>query len=119
MAGARAHAADMMLNNFMGHRSSSGYEFDSRMRYFLGNPQRLPQMGENAARDTQKGEANGAKRQRFGKDAVQLRLRRDLQRSAELHAMRQRCEKSDETSRWIRRRALTQTDRLFHRSPRK
>jgi uncharacterized protein YkwD len=62
---ARAHAADMMLNNFMGHRSSSGYEFDSRVRYFLGNPPRLPQMGENAARDTQKGEANAAKAARL------------------------------------------------------
>jgi uncharacterized protein YkwD len=58
---ARAHAADMMLNNFMGHRSSSGYEFDSRVRYFLGNPMRIPQMAENAARDTQKGEADRAK----------------------------------------------------------
>ncbi len=58
---ARAQAVDMMLNDFVGHRSSSGYEFDSRVRYFLGNPAHLPQMAENAARETQKGDANAAK----------------------------------------------------------
>jgi uncharacterized protein YkwD len=58
---ARAQAADMMLHNYVGHRSSSGYEFDSRVRYFLGNPPNLPQMAENAARETQKGKANAAK----------------------------------------------------------
>jgi uncharacterized protein YkwD len=58
---ARAQAIDMMTNNFVGHRSSSGYEFDSRVRYFLGNPPTIPQMAENAARDTQKGEADAGK----------------------------------------------------------
>jgi uncharacterized protein YkwD len=58
---ARTQAVDMMLHNYVGHRSNSGYEFDSRVRYFLGNPSRLPQMAENAARETQKGEANTAK----------------------------------------------------------
>ncbi len=62
---ARAQAVDMMLNNFVGHRSSSGYEFDSRVRYFLGNPLQLPQMAENAARDTQKGEVGPAKADRL------------------------------------------------------
>jgi uncharacterized protein YkwD len=62
---ARAQAVDMMLNNFVGHRSSSGYEFDSRMRYFLGNPAQIPQMGENAARETQKGEADIGKADRL------------------------------------------------------
>ena len=62
---ARAQAADMMLNNFVGHRSSSGYEFDSRVRYFLGNPLQLPQMAENAARDTQKGEVGLGKADRL------------------------------------------------------
>jgi uncharacterized protein YkwD len=62
---ARAQAVDMMLNNFVGHRSSSGYEFDSRVRYFLGNPLQLPQMAENAARDTQKGEVDLAKADRL------------------------------------------------------
>jgi uncharacterized protein YkwD len=62
---ARAQAADMMLNNFVGHRSSSGYEFDSRVRYFLGNPPDLPQMAENAARETQKGEADIGKADRL------------------------------------------------------
>ena len=58
---ARAQAVDMMLNGYVGHRASSGHEFDSRMRVFLGSPMWLPQMAENAARDTQKGEADAAK----------------------------------------------------------
>ncbi len=62
---ARAQAADMMLNNFVGHRSSSGYEFDSRVRYFLGNPAQIPQMAENAARDTQEGDADTGKADRL------------------------------------------------------
>jgi uncharacterized protein YkwD len=62
---ARAQAVDMMLNNFVGHRSSSGYEFDSRARFFLGNPAQIPQMAENAARETQKGEADIGKADRL------------------------------------------------------
>lgn len=62
---ARAQAVDMMLNGYVGHRASSGQEFDSRMRAFLGSPLRLPQMAENAARDTQKGEADAAKARRL------------------------------------------------------
>lgn len=62
---ARAHAADMMLNNFVGHRSSRGQQFDARMSAFLGGPLMLPKMGENAARDTQKGEADAAKAARL------------------------------------------------------
>ena len=58
---ARAQAVDMMLNGYVGHKASSGHEFDSRMRAFLGNPMSLPRMAENAARDTQKGEANATK----------------------------------------------------------
>ncbi len=58
---ARAQAVDMMLNGYVGHRASSGHEFDSRMRAFLESPMALPQMAENAARDTQKGEANASK----------------------------------------------------------
>ncbi len=58
---ARAQAVDMMLNGYVGHRASSGHEFDSRMRAFLASPMSLPQMAENAARDTQKGEANATK----------------------------------------------------------
>lgn len=64
---ARAQAIDMMMNNFVGHRSSSGYEFDSRMRSFIsiGNPFSMPQMAENAARDTQGGDADIGKTDRL------------------------------------------------------
>jgi uncharacterized protein YkwD len=47
---ARAHAADMMIHNFIGHRASTGHDFDSRMRVFLGDITRFPEMAENAAR---------------------------------------------------------------------
>ena len=47
---ARAQAIDMMLNGYVGHKSSSGHEFDSRMRAFLGSPMMMmPRMAENAA----------------------------------------------------------------------
>ncbi|MCB1378148.1 MAG: CAP domain-containing protein [Alphaproteobacteria bacterium] len=51
---ARAHAADMMLHDFIGHRASTGHDFDSRMRVFVDDITRFPAMGENAARDSQK-----------------------------------------------------------------
>jgi uncharacterized protein YkwD len=76
---ARAHAVDMMLNNFVGHRSSRGQEFDSRMSAFLGGGRpmmMLPRMGENAARDTQKGEANSAKASRLFQQWVDSRPHR-------------------------------------------
>ncbi len=62
---ARAQAIDMMLNGYVGHKASSGHEFDSRMRAFLGSPMGVPQMAENAARDTQKGEADPVKARRL------------------------------------------------------
>jgi len=58
---ARAHAADMMINGFMGHRSSTGQDFDSRMRSFVDDITRFPGMGENAARDTQKSPVDAKK----------------------------------------------------------
>ncbi len=73
---ARAQAVDMMLNGYVGHRASSGHEFDSRMRVFLGSPMRLPQMAENAARDTQKGEADAAKAGRLFQQWVESRAHR-------------------------------------------
>lgn len=73
---ARAHAADMMLNNFVGHKSSHGEQFDSRMSAFLGSPMFLPRMAENAARDTQKGEADAAKAQRLFQQWVDSRPHR-------------------------------------------
>lgn len=49
---ARAHAADMMLNNFMGHSSSTGMSFQGRMAAFAGDVTKYPSLGENAARET-------------------------------------------------------------------
>lgn len=49
---ARAHAADMMLNNFMGHSSSTGMSFEGRMAAFVGDVTKYPSIGENAARET-------------------------------------------------------------------
>ncbi len=47
---ARAHAMDMALNGFVSHVSSTGSDFDSRMRAFRPDELFLPSMGENAAR---------------------------------------------------------------------
>ncbi|MGQ0484466.1 MAG: CAP domain-containing protein [Hyphomicrobiales bacterium] len=58
---ARAHAADMMVNGFLGHQASTGHNFDSRMRVFAGDVTRFPAMAENAARATGKGSAGAAK----------------------------------------------------------
>jgi uncharacterized protein YkwD len=74
---ARAQAVDMMLNGYVGHKSSSGHEFDSRMRAFLGNSiMMMPRMAENAARDTQKGEADAGKARRLFKQWVESRPHR-------------------------------------------
>ncbi len=50
---ARAHAVDMMVNNFLGHKASTGHDFDSRMRIFVDDITKFPAMAENAARDSQ------------------------------------------------------------------
>jgi uncharacterized protein YkwD len=62
---ARAHAADMMLNGFIGHRASTGHNFDSRMRVFAGDITRFPAMAENAARASGKGSGDAAKARRL------------------------------------------------------
>lgn len=62
---ARAHAIDMALHDFVGHKASTGQQFDSRMRAFLGNPLVLPKMAENAARDSKPGEVDAAKARRL------------------------------------------------------
>ncbi|MFO1133551.1 MAG: CAP domain-containing protein [Hyphomicrobiales bacterium] len=49
---ARAHAADMMLHDFMGHSSSTGTSFQGRMAAFAGDVTKYPSIGENAARET-------------------------------------------------------------------
>ena len=58
---ARAHAADMTLNGFLSHSSSSGLSFQSRMRALVGDVTRYPSIGENAARDTQDTPVDDAK----------------------------------------------------------
>lgn len=58
---ARAHAADMMVNGFMGHRASTGHDFDSRMRVFVDDITRFPGLAENAARDTRDTPVEAAK----------------------------------------------------------
>lgn len=58
---ARAHAADMMINNFIGHRASTGHNFDSRIRTFVDDITRFPAMAENAARESQKTPVSAAK----------------------------------------------------------
>lgn len=74
---ARAQAVDMMLNGYVGHKASSGHEFDSRMRAFLGSPiMMMPRMAENAARDTQKGEADAGKARRLFQQWVESRPHR-------------------------------------------
>jgi uncharacterized protein YkwD len=57
---ARAHAMDMMLNNFMGHVASTGHDFDSRMRALNGGAMILPSMAENAAHVSKPGDVNKA-----------------------------------------------------------
>ena len=61
LAAARAHAADMMVHNFMGHRASTGHDFDSRVRAFVDDITRYPGLAENAARDSQRTPVNAAK----------------------------------------------------------
>jgi uncharacterized protein YkwD len=62
---ARAHAADMMENDFVGHTSSSGAGFESRMRALNPGVMMLPRMAENAARERSKGAADEAKAARL------------------------------------------------------
>ena len=58
---ARAHAADMMQGEFVGHTSTSGAGFESRMRALHPGVMVLPRMAENAARERSKGAADAAK----------------------------------------------------------
>jgi uncharacterized protein YkwD len=74
---ARAHAADMMLHNFMGHRASTGHNFDSRIRVFVDDITRFPGLAENAARDTQKTPADAAKAKSLFAQWVKSRAHRN------------------------------------------
>ena len=58
---ARAHAADMILHNFMGHRASTGQDFDGRMRALVGDVTRFPSLAENAAKESQRTPVDAAK----------------------------------------------------------
>lgn len=73
---ARAHAADMMINNFMGHRASTGEGFETRMTAFDTDVRRFGRIGENAARDTQKGAADAAKARRLFQQWIDSRPHR-------------------------------------------
>jgi uncharacterized protein YkwD len=73
---ARAHAADMMLHDFVGHRASTGHDFERRMLAFVDDVTRYPAMGENAARDSQKTPANAAKARRLFQQWVESRPHR-------------------------------------------
>jgi len=64
-AAARAHAADMMQNDFVGHTSSSGAGFEARMRFLHPGVMMLPRMAENAARERSKGPPDEAKAQKL------------------------------------------------------
>jgi uncharacterized protein YkwD len=61
LAAARAHAADMAAGDFVGHRASTGQDFEGRMHALFPGQMMLPMMGENAARDRSHGPADGAK----------------------------------------------------------
>lgn len=60
-AAARAHAADMMINGFMGHTASTGQSFQGRMAAFVGDVTKYPSIGEIAAKDTQDTPVDGGK----------------------------------------------------------
>ena len=73
---ARAHAADMMINGFMGHKSSTGLGFDSRMRVFVDDITKYPSLAENAARDTKKTPVDKAKARALFQQWVESRPHR-------------------------------------------
>lgn len=75
---ARAHAADMMLNGFMGHSASTGQSFQGRLAAFAGDVTKYPSIGENAARDTQDTPADEAKAQALFQQWVNSRVHRKV-----------------------------------------
>lgn len=62
---ARAQSLDMMLGGYVGHQSREGHRFASRFKAYAGDPDLYPARGENAARDTQKGDADQVKARRL------------------------------------------------------
>jgi uncharacterized protein YkwD len=61
---ARAQALEMLLGNFVGHSSSSGYQFKHRFEAFA-DPEEHGNHGENAARDRQDGAVDAGKAKRL------------------------------------------------------
>lgn len=78
LVAARAHAADMMLNNFMGHSASTGQSFQGRMQAFAGDVTKYPSIGENAARDTQDTPVDEAKARALFQQWVKSRTHRKV-----------------------------------------
>lgn len=77
-AAARAHAADMMLNGFMGHNASTGQSFQGRMQALVGDVSKYPSIGENAARDTQDTPVDEAKARALFRQWVKSRTHRKV-----------------------------------------
>lgn len=76
---ARAQALEMLVGNYVGHRSKSGYRFRARFEAFGGEER--GNFGENAARDRQPGAADKAKARRLFKQWTDSRgHRRNLMR---------------------------------------
>ena len=75
---ARAHAADMMLNGFMGHSASTGQSFQGRLAAFVGDVTKYPSIGENAARDTQDTPVDEAKARALFQQWVHSRVHRKV-----------------------------------------
>ena len=77
-AAARAHAADMMLNGFMGHSSSTGLGFQGRMSALVGDVTKYQSIGEIAARDTQDTPVDDAKAQAILRQWIKSRTHRKV-----------------------------------------
>jgi uncharacterized protein YkwD len=75
---ARAHAADMMINGFMGHNASTGLSFQGRMQALVGDVTKYPSIGENAARDTQDTPVDEAKARALFQQWVKSRTHRKV-----------------------------------------
>lgn len=82
---ARAHAADMMLNGFMGHTASTGQSFQGRMQAFVGDVTKYPSIGENAARDTQDTPVDEAKVRALFQQWVKSRTHRRVMVNRSFH----------------------------------
>ncbi len=62
---ARAQAADMLLNDFVGHRSSTGHDFAMRVEVMKPEGLIFRSIAENAARDRQNGPVDESKARRL------------------------------------------------------